>query len=488
MSPSFEINTDSVIFLGFSHNPYEKIIDILNQISLDIKLSLVFVVNSSVEQPWADNQAALKFFYLVHKDNDGWIVELVSILESYEFFDSGQRAMIGTHEVLVSDNSTFFQKIYSTFFENPFQGFVFHPKAILHLVPVCIPKPWGQEIWYTGVEKRGVSKVRSSLGNTVVPLPWCIKACPSLILGEEFSAKGLPLIKILDPLPEEVFGDLYYEMHQEKNEVYIVTEIAPNCGQMKMGLNPEVLQEYEGNTQDFKEAFKKAIFDYKKVRNEIDLMFDDFRLQENLRGQEPIAVDVLKKWHSKLPKEILAKEALLRKEMDRFTGKLFLSVGDVIVVPTFVAHALQHGVKVVEFQTPTYERLIVSFAQKVLTQNHWDTEKALELMKLQAPQQSVLKTYSDASGLIWEEVCTFPDLFSYRIRLLKENPICTLNLVDAYGLIFVVSHHVQVTDEFGKKEIIEPGSCALLPQGLLFHIFSEKEASFLICSPKSIIV
>ena len=36
------------------------------------------------------------------------------------------------------------------------------------LETVSIQKPWGQEVWYSGIEQRGVSTVKS------VPLPWLL--------------------------------------------------------------------------------------------------------------------------------------------------------------------------------------------------------------------------------------------------------------------------------------------------------------------------
>ncbi|MBT6892720.1 MAG: hypothetical protein HOA25_14560, partial [Gammaproteobacteria bacterium] len=38
----------------------------------------------------------------------------------------------------------------------------------LELETVSIPKPWGREIWYSGIEQRGVSTVKG------VPLPWLL--------------------------------------------------------------------------------------------------------------------------------------------------------------------------------------------------------------------------------------------------------------------------------------------------------------------------
>ena len=42
--------------------------------------------------------------------------------------------------------------------------------SALPLAPVYIPKPWGQEIWFSGIERRGLSGVSSATG--VTPIPW----------------------------------------------------------------------------------------------------------------------------------------------------------------------------------------------------------------------------------------------------------------------------------------------------------------------------
>jgi hypothetical protein len=73
--------------------------------------------------------------------------------------------------------------------------------------------------------------------------------------------------------------------------------------------------------------------------------------------------------------------------MDDFTWLKPVSVGDVVQVPRLLPHALQHGVRVVEFQTPVYERKILSFGQRVLTQGHWDTEEAVDQMLLRPPAE-----------------------------------------------------------------------------------------------------
>ncbi|MCB1691971.1 MAG: hypothetical protein KDI19_04350, partial [Pseudomonadales bacterium] len=52
----------------------------------------------------------------------------------------------------------------------------------LPLETIRIPKPWGAEIWYSGIEKRGVC----SAGG--VPLTWLIAATGDVLLGGPESA------------------------------------------------------------------------------------------------------------------------------------------------------------------------------------------------------------------------------------------------------------------------------------------------------------
>ena len=97
--------------------------------------------------------------------------------------------------------------------------------------------------------------------------------------------------------------------------------------------------------------------------------------------------------------------------MDAFTSMHPLEVGDVIKVPTWLPHSLQHGVRVVEFQTPTYERFIISFAQKVVTQDHWDFEHAIAKMSIDAPEAAQFE--SVAPGI--ERIARFADFNVWRI-------------------------------------------------------------------------
>ena len=83
-----------------------------------------------------------------------------------------------------------------------------------------------------------------------------------------------------------------------------------------------------------------------------------------------------------LDRNVVNEEKMLREEMYKFTKLHEIKIGDAVKVNPYIPHSLQHGVRVVEFQTPHYERYILSFGQKVITQGHWDTKAALTKAKV----------------------------------------------------------------------------------------------------------
>ena len=105
--------------------------------------------------------------------------------------------------------------------------------------------------------------------------------------------------------------------------------------------------------------------------------------------------------------------------MESFTAMRELRVGDIVRVPTWTPHSLQHGVRVVEFQTPTYERYIISFAQRVLTQDHWDSEHAIANMHLEEPETDAFEPV--ANGV--ERVARFDDFNVWRVDLSTAAPL-----------------------------------------------------------------
>lgn len=332
------------------------------------------------------------------------------------------------------------------------------------LVPIHIPKPWGQEIWYTGIEARGQAEVAGDGGN--IPLPWLLDLMSGRI--------GLPqgkqpiLLKVLDPLPDEVYGDLYFELHQEKQEVYVVTHIDQRAwpegiGAIQLGFTLKARQRCESD-DEFKQAYLDSVKAYEQVRRLLDIKLDEKKIAAGIESTQPVTNSQLIMWIKELSqytenKELVKKEIELRRAMNSFVEEHPLVVGDVVAVPKLVPHALQHGVRVVEFQTPVYERKILSFGQKVLTQTHWDTEEALALVdlgfsKLQPPELMSVAPQSKV-----ERIVNFDDFEVQRIQLDGHY----LLGAEVYSIVMVLQGELNV-EIAGRINNVGPGQALMLPK------------------------
>jgi hypothetical protein len=252
-------------------------------------------------------------------------------------------------------------------------------QAPQRLASVAIAKPWGQEIWFTGMEARGESAIAAGEGR--LALPAYLALAPQWLTGNQ----PLVLLKILDPKPEPVLGDLYFEVHREKRESYVVTAVdrrawPDGIGAIRFGVS-QAEREAAASDDAFRAAYLAAIQSYERVRRSLDDLA--WHPAANVADAELEAARDARAAGDPAPLAEL--ESARRAAMNRYTQLQPLQVGDIVQVPPWQPHALQHGVRVVEFQTPTYERYIISFAQQVLTQDHWDSETALARMSL-APQ------------------------------------------------------------------------------------------------------
>lgn len=253
----------------------------------------------------------------------------------------------------------------------------------VRLAPVHIAKPWGQEIWFTGMEARGESRVCLD-DETDMGIASYLAQDPAALCGNN----DVLLLKILDPAPAPVTGDLYFEVHEEKREVYVVTAVDTDAwpdgvGAIRFGMCQDA-RARSGDDAAFRAAYLQAVQDYEAVRRDID---------ERGANRD-------------------ADERAARERMDAFTALTPLRVGDVVKVPVWTPHALQHGVRVVEFQTPTYERLIVSFAQQVVTQDHWDSAAAVARMHLDTPAPPEFEAVSPGV----ERIARFDHFNVWRVR------------------------------------------------------------------------
>ncbi len=315
----------------------------------------------------------------------------------------------------------------------------------IRLEPVSVPKPWGQEIWYTGVEERGVSSV--SDGKFRTQLDWVMAIAPKRLAANQ--DKQINLLKILDPLPQEVYGDLYFELHERKQEVYVVTHIDKTAwprgtGAIRFGFDQHKRSQYDCD-HDFRNAYVATVDRYWKVRDQIDCLFDRMRELSGVELDVPVPVDTMQGWQQKLPKALVEKEQELRMQMNGFTAIKPLATGDVIQVPLLTPHALQHGVRAVEFQTPVYERKILSFAQKVLTQKHWDTVDAAQVMSLDAPARVHLELIARGEGYLLEQIVDFDD-FGVRRLTLEPGSTWSLGPTGLYNLVMSVNGEVTLAN------------------------------------------
>lgn len=332
----------------------------------------------------------------------------------------------------------------------------------LRLEVLRIPKPWGYEGWYTGVEKRGVVKVTDDYGKT--ELPYALTLFKKQMLANH--SESLILLKTLNPVAEETVGDLYYELHEKKWEVYVVTEIDKTAwpsgtGIIKAGLRPEKIEEYQqkhGNewTAILLNDFKSAVREYEKTRRQIDDYQDE------------------------ITKELLEQELELREKASDFVGDLPVKVGDIISFPVFQIHSLRHGIKVIEFQTPHYERLILMFAQKVLTQNHWDTEEAINKMQTEVYHPPMLDCVHKSAGLTVERFTDFPQFTFDRICL---EPKKTFNdqLDGRYQLLIVISGQAAVAPLKGEPIILNAEESLFFPVGMESYRLESTGENQLIC-------
>lgn len=371
----------------------------------------------------------------------------------------------------------------------------------LRLQALYVDKPWGREGWYTGIEDRGVCKVGSNHVGT--ELPYALGMFPLPLMGE--GEPDLILLKTLEPRPEPVLGDLYLEVHEKKWETYLVLDVdrrawPDGVGHLRAGLDEKTLNRYRkkyGGRKNGGKAeeelvgeLREKINAYEEVRREIDSRLDKALKARGLPLDQPAAEEVMDEVAAALPAKLKKSESKLRAEAEAFIGIYPLRKGDVACLPPGVLHSLQHGVKVVEFQTPTYERLIAMFAQKVMTQNHWDTKKALEQMRKEAYNPpATMALLSDQRGVRMDRVVDFPQFHVVRTRLSpgKEFHPATAEGERKYQLLFVCEGSGRMIVEHKPEIPLRAGEAWLLPAAMAnaaIHAGYRKGLTYLMGHPQ----
>jgi len=311
--------------------------------------------------------------------------------------------------------------------------------APVALQSIAIPKPWGQEIWFSGSEARGESSVTQ--GTTTLALSDYLNLDPARLAN---NTQPL-LLKILDPAPTATTGNLYFETHDSKQEVYVVTHVDtsawPNAtGAIRLGMNQRLRKTYSTDA-DFRAAYLAAVKSYEQIRRRLDSAQQDPHQTDELAQKE---------------------EQDLRAAMEDFTATVPLRVGDVVQVGTGVPHSLQHGVRVFEFQTPTYERNIISFNQKVLTQEHWDSSYAISTMSLDGPQPPDITLLHEDNGVRVERIVNFAE-FSVQRLTIEAGETYTPKAHSGYAMLALIAGAAQLHTSAGGLTLTQQTAAAFVP-------------------------
>ena len=228
------------------------------------------------------------------------------------------------------------------------------------LQPVVVEKPWGREVWYSGIEARGESRV--GVGRGAVPL--------SEFLRRHGRERDIVLLKALQPDQ----GDLYVELHDVKWEVYAVDAVDrtlwPHGGRMLLGIDQRRRRALGGR-------FNAALLAAAEA--------SEAAVQRGGRGNAKTH-----NGHSAGASEVA--------DVARFLNAVAVHPGDIVTIPPTMPHSLLRGVSVVEFQTPVFERKILAASQTVKTQSTWDSVAAVAAMDAEsAPDVASPATTGEAA-------------------------------------------------------------------------------------------
>lgn len=158
----------------------------------------------------------------------------------------------------------------------------------LRLAPVSVVTPWGREICYAGIEARGISSVTDARHTT--PLPWVLASAPRRLCGKQ----PVVSLKVLEPSPEPVLGDLCFELHESQQELYVVTQVDRRAwpdgrGAIRFGMNAARRASYRDDDR-FRADYLAAVRAYESVRRTIDGLLDEKRTAAGIDLHAPVPI------------------------------------------------------------------------------------------------------------------------------------------------------------------------------------------------------
>lgn len=356
----------------------------------------------------------------------------------------------------------------------------------LPLIPYAEPKPWG------GVPKEGIPGLISARASLIgeywlsstesgksaqVLLPGheqpalladLIRANPGAMLGDRVVAQygATPLlVKYLTPGQQPRLSDLSRQVHDTKNELWVVARVTSPRPEIVLGFNPEKLARFrQGGQIDraaFLDSFAQALAAFGLVLREANDALMKAGFGEALRrtGNTTVLLETLVKtgnhqeWCSWLDR-LLAVEG----EVDTFYNYLPVNVGQIIQVPAGTVHALMHGVEVIEPQIsgrtlPLEDgaRYPVRYAHGVDARGHLtsiekhEVNEVFSALSLDAPLQPVMFAPNAELG-------RFSGL-EVSSLVLSDDKELEVNVGGSYCVLTLLSGKVEVTTRVGSHQM-----------------------------------
>ena len=126
--------------------------------------------------------------------------------------------------------------------------------------------------------------------------------------------------------------------------------------------------------------------------------------------------------------------------------------------------------------------MILSFAQKVLTQDHWDTKKALDIMQIVPPLKTELEVINKNEMYCEEQVCFFKEFRSSRMKIYSDKCI-QFEAMESYRILFNVNGELSISVNASNFIEVKQGACIFIPPNIVFELKSQADSTILFCLP-----
>ncbi|NQU74382.1 MAG: hypothetical protein HQ547_06735 [Candidatus Omnitrophica bacterium] len=363
------------------------------------------------------------------------------------------------------------------------------------LSPSMTEKPWGARV---ESERKliGEYEYTGSASNISIPkipgvnldLYQTIAQNPAAILGQgvvdAFGTKPI-LLKRLTPGHRERVSDLSRQVHDTKNELWVVTKTTVDNPQIILGFNPEKLRMFEAK-EGFLKAYEAALVEYSEalemVNNEImnrypggEKVLEDFGNTMRFILLDDLQIMLLNENKLKILEDA-------ESQLTSFYNFVPVKAGDVIPIPVGTVHALLHGVEVIEPQIEGRTLPIEDGARypiryniktkdgKVESIKGISAEEVFNAMEVAEYKPTLPEVLSERNGVKVEELGTFPGLTVQRVTF--DNTFFSHNettkngyhvVVATKGEVQVITQTGQITLKEGEEPVFIPASTGVYP-------------------------